>query len=59
MGLQRDRGDREQRVKTRGASQQRKRYASPRLVMYGDLRRLTTAKGGSRADGGGNPTTKV
>lgn len=36
----------------------RKRYTPPRLVRYGDVKRLTRtqAKGGSRSDAGGNPT---
>ena len=38
---------------------QRKPYRAPRLVVYGDLRRITMAKGGSANDGGGNPKTKV
>lgn len=42
----------------------KKPYRSPRLVVYGDLRRLTTlisssAKGGIKADGTGRPKTKL
>lgn len=34
-------------------------YHSPRLVVYGDLRRLTMAKGGTKGDGPGVPRTKA
>jgi len=42
----------------------KKPYRSPRLVTYGDLRRLTTfvvtpAKRGLKSDGGGVPKTKL
>lgn len=42
--------------KTQG---KKKPYRPPRLVVYGDLRRLTMAKGGQKGDGGGNPKTKA
>lgn len=32
------------------ARRAKKAYRSPRLVSYGDLRRLTMAKGGAKAD---------
>ncbi len=37
----------------------RKPYRSPRLTVYGDLRRLTMVKGGSANDGGGKPRTRL
>ena len=40
------------------ASRSKKPYRSPRLVVYGDLRRLTKAKQGGNADGAGHPRTK-
>lgn len=46
-------------AKRRAASRGKRPYRSPRLVVYGDLRRLTTAKGGTLGDGGGKPTTRV
>lgn len=46
-------------TKPGSASLRNKRpYHSPRLVVYGDLRRLTKAKGGSKNDSGA-PKTKV
>jgi hypothetical protein len=36
----------------------RKRYASPRLTVYGDLRRLTLAKGSNKSEGAGSPPTR-
>ncbi len=33
-----------------GARRPRKPYRSPRLVVYGDLRRITSVKGGHAAD---------
>jgi hypothetical protein len=46
-------------MKAATPSRKKKPYRPPRLVAYGDLRTLTMAKGGSRADGGGKPSTKV
>jgi hypothetical protein len=37
---------------------ERKAYESPRLRVYGDLRRLTLGGGGNKEDGKGGPTTK-
>jgi hypothetical protein len=34
-------------------------YRPPRLVAYGDLRRIAMVKGGSTGDGKGNPASKV
>ena len=36
-------------------------YQSPRLVKFGNVERLTktSAKGGAKRDGGGNPPTKA
>ena len=38
---------------------QKKPYSTPRLVVYGDLRDITRAKGGGKGDGGGVPQTRV
>jgi len=45
-------------MKSGTENQARKPYRSPRLVAYGDLSRLTAAKGGNKGDGSGNPMTK-
>lgn len=45
-------------MKPKTANQTKKPYRSPRLVVYGDLRRLTTAKGGTQTDGG-KPKSKT
>ena len=37
----------------------KKPYRAPKLTVYGDLRTITKAKGGTTNDGGGNPPTKV
>jgi hypothetical protein len=39
-------------MKSKTARAKKKSYRRPRLVMYGDLRRLTMVKGGTKADGG-------
>jgi hypothetical protein len=39
-------------------SPKRKPYRSPKLVVYGNLRRLTKAKGGQKGDGG-MPKTRL
>lgn len=39
-------------MKPRHPNEKKKPYRSPRLVVYGDLRRLTKAKGGTRGDAG-------
>lgn len=50
---------------TKPTGSKKKPYRSPRLVVYGDLRRLTAlvappaVKGGSKSDGGGRPKTKL
>lgn len=36
----------------------KKPYRPPRLIVHGDLRRLTMAKGGGANDGIGKPRTK-
>lgn len=46
-------------MKSKTTSQTKKPYRSPRLVVYGDVRRLTMAKGGGAADGSGKPRTKL
>lgn len=33
-------------------------YRTPKLVVYGNLRRLTQVKGGGGGDGSGKPSTK-
>ena len=40
-------------------SSRKKRYVPPVLTVYGDLRRLTKAKGGAACDGGGKPMTRM
>ncbi len=45
----------------KGASRRRthkKAYRAPKLTVHGDIRTLTTAKGGTRSDGG-RPKTKT
>jgi len=37
----------------------KKQYRSPHLMEYGDISRLTAAKGGKDNDGGGHPSTKL
>lgn len=37
----------------------KKPYRKPRLVVHGDLRKLTGAKAGTRNDGTGKPATRV
>lgn len=46
-------------MKAKTAVQRRKPYRPPRLVVYGDLRRLTRAKGGNKGDGAGKPSTRA
>lgn len=46
-------------MKSKTASQTKKPYRSPRLVVYGDIRRLTLTKGSTNADGAGKPRTKL
>lgn len=46
-------------MKPETTGQKKKPYRPPRLVVYGDLRTLTMAKGGSKNDGGGKPRTKA
>lgn len=57
-----DDGVGQQTVKPTAAGQGKKPYRSPRLVVYGDLRRLTlmpAQKRGTSSDGGGIPKTKL
>lgn len=42
----------------RTPSSGKKPYRAPRLAVYGDLRTITKAKGGTGEDGGGKPATK-
>ncbi len=44
-------------MKAKATSPKKKPYRPPRLIVYGDLRRLTT-KGGNRMDGAGAPKTR-
>ncbi len=37
----------------------KKPYRKPRLKVHGDIRALTAAKAGTKADGAGKPSTKV
>jgi hypothetical protein len=37
----------------------RKTYHSPKLEVHGDMRVITKAKGGAKADGGAPPGTRV
>jgi hypothetical protein len=37
----------------------KKPYRQPRLVIYGDVRRLTAVKFGMMADGAGKPSTRM
>ena len=46
-------------MKHRKTSRAKKPYRTPRITVYGDLRRLTLAKGGAANDGGGKPRTKA
>lgn len=45
-------------MKSKTTRQTKKPYRPPRLTVYGDLRRLTMAKGGNRSDSGA-PKTKT
>lgn len=38
---------------------QKKPYQSPRLVVYGDLRKITMQKDGKKGDGAGAPNTRL
>lgn len=46
-------------MRPKTTDQKRKPYRPPRLVVYGDLRSLTMAKGGTKGDGTGKPATKA
>lgn len=45
-------------MKSKNPSNKKKAYRPPRLVVYGDLRRLTKAKGGNKGDGSGKVNTR-
>lgn len=45
-------------MKSKTPSRRKKPYRSPRLAVYGDLRRLTAAKGGVKSESG-LPKTKT
>lgn len=50
-------------TKPKSKGPRRKSYRTPRLVVYGNLRRLTKMfampKGGAKGDGGGAPMTRL
>jgi hypothetical protein len=47
-------------MNSKGTKKKKKAYRSPRLVVYGDFRRLTKGGGGTKRDGGvGAPKTKA
>jgi hypothetical protein len=46
-------------MKPKTTGQAKKTYRSPRLGVYGDLRRLTMTKGGTRSDGVGAAKSKT
>ncbi|MBI4014060.1 MAG: lasso RiPP family leader peptide-containing protein [Candidatus Rokubacteria bacterium] len=46
-------------MKPTKTSRPKKPYRTPRVTVYGDLRRLTLAKPGSKNDGAGRPRTKA
>lgn len=47
-------------MNSKATSQGKKAYHSPRLVLYGDLQRLTRGGGGVQRDGpAGSPKTKA
>lgn len=48
-------GKKKKRDKTSGSKQP---YSAPRLAVHGDLRALTRAKPGTKADGTGKPATR-
>ena len=45
-------------MKPRSLKKRKTPYQRPRIVRYGDVRRLTGLKGGTAGDGYGNPATK-
>lgn len=45
-------------MKSKPTRREKKPYRPPRLVVYGDLRHLTRAKGGNKTDGGA-PKTRL
>ncbi len=45
-------------MKSKTARKKKKSYRQPRLVVYGDFRSLTRAKGGTKNDGGGKASTR-
>lgn len=46
-------------MKAKATGDKKKPYRSPRLVEYGDLRRLTMTKAGRKSDGGVKPSTRT
>ena len=56
-------GERENKPKTGSqpshGEARKKPYRAPKLTVYGDLRTITKAKGGTTGDGAGKPPTKV
>jgi hypothetical protein len=52
-------GHRDENGPSAPARTAKKPYATPRLVTHGDLRKLALGSGGKRADGKGNPASKL
>ncbi|MFQ5656813.1 MAG: lasso RiPP family leader peptide-containing protein [Candidatus Methylomirabilales bacterium] len=46
-------------MKSKNQRPKRKAYRPPRLVVYGNFRSLTRAKGGTKQDGGGKANTRT
>ncbi len=46
-------------MKSKAGRKKKKSYRQPRLVVYGDLRHLTMAKGGTKGDGGKVTATRL
>lgn len=47
-------------MKSKHERRKKKTYRPPRLVTYGDFRKITqTGKGGNKADGAGVPKTRL
>lgn len=53
-----DQGGGRDSMKPKATGQERKPYRPPHLMVYGDLHRLTMAKGGTKGDGAGVAKSK-
>jgi hypothetical protein len=52
-------GEQQKSTTDRSRTEAKKPYRAPRLTVYGDLRTITKAKGGTKGDGGSQtPNTK-